>query len=109
VALFLQFLLQLRQNSVRAGNLFEVSIVSKIICTRLSYSHLPWVGFAFSVLYDSVLVDDHCPATIPISHTSGPSMILREERLCIAEEELCDVVSVYFTLLRSMHIQCHRQ
>lgn len=37
---------------------------------------------------DLAVVEDHGPASIAVSHTSLPAMLLGEEGLCVAEEEL---------------------
>ena len=80
--------LQLGQNSVSARNLTNISkqVTSAPHSNQNTYRNLTGALLVLSIHY-LAMVEHHSPATVTVTHTRLPPMVLAKKSLCVAQEE----------------------
>ena len=64
------------------GALAEVSSLG-----RVTHSYLSWIFLFLCIADRPILLDDHGPTSIPVSHARHPAYLLREKGLGVGEEQ----------------------
>ena len=59
-----------------------------------TYADLCRALLVLGVADGTVLLDDHGPATVAVTHTSSPTVLLGEESLGVGKHELRECVSI---------------
>ena len=93
---------KLAKDSLGGGDLYRVSHRSYTLCT-VSQTHIDVLGrgLVLSVADSAILLDDHSPAAVPVTHASSPAVVLGERR--VAHEEGLAVLGAAVDLAPGVH------
>ena len=95
--------LKLAEDSLGGGDLYIRLATIHLIHFTTSQAHLNILrrSLVLSIADSAILLNNHSPTAVPVTHTSSPAMVLRERR--VAHEESLAVLSAAVDLAPSVH------